>query len=42
VVSSKVNRSTGSRSESKSEKGVELLVLDPKRCDLSMGRLKRG
>ncbi len=38
----------GSRSESESEEGVTGLVLvespglDPKRSDLSMGRLKRG
>ena len=31
-----------SRSESESEEGVELHDLDPKRSDLSMGRLKRG
>ena len=38
----------GSRSESESEQGVavrwmvESRVLDPKRGDLAMGRLKRG
>ena len=37
-----VNLLWGSRSESESEEGVESRVLDPKRGDLAMGRLKRG
>ena len=37
------NPSWGSRSEGESEQGVlESRVLDPKRDDLALGRLRRG
>ena len=42
TLSSKVKRKTRSRSESESEKGVKLLEVDPKPCDLPMSRVKRG
>ena len=31
----------GSRSESESEQGAQSHAVDPKPCDLSMGRVKR-
>ena len=42
MVCGKVNPKWGSRSESKSEQGVESHAIDPKPSDLSMARLKRG
>ena len=42
MVRGKVNPLRGSRSESESEQGVQSRAIDPKRSDLSMGRLKRG
>ena len=39
MVTSEV-KGTRSRSESESEKGEKLVAADPKRSDLSMGRLK--
>ena len=42
MLRGEVNPWWGSRSESESEQGGQSRVLDPKRSDLAMGRLKRG
>ena len=42
MVCSEVKERIRSRSESESEKGVELHDVDPKPCDLPMSRVKVG
>ena len=42
MISCKVKWKTRSRSESESKQGIEYDVIDPKRDDLAMSRLKLG
>lgn len=40
MVTSEVKERIWSRSESKSEQGVQFVAIDPKPCDLPMARMK--